>query len=64
MGEDKKCCCRSTKPLFKYLFGLIFVILGVLAIARWWPYVLLLAKACAGPFLVLVGVIALIIAKE
>lgn len=50
--------------IFKVILGLVFLILGVLAILKWWPLILDLVKGCLGPFLLLAGIITLAIAKE
>jgi hypothetical protein len=50
--------------LFKVILGLVFLVLGVMAIIRWWHLIILLIKGCLGPFLLLAGIITLAIAKE
>jgi hypothetical protein len=50
--------------IFKTILGLAFLLLGVLALMRWWGLLVLLIKASIGPFLLLAGVITLAIAKE
>jgi hypothetical protein len=71
--EDKKCCDTEKKccdpkktlsTLFKVVLGLAFLVLGGLAILRWWQLLLILVKGCIGLFLILAGVITLAIAKE
>ena len=74
MGQDeKKCCsteskcCDSKKMLsmlFKVVLGLVFLVLGGLAIYKFWPDLLTMVKGCIGLFLLLAGVITLAIAKE
>jgi len=72
-AEEKKCCDTEKKccdpkktlaTLFKVVLGLAFLVLGGLAILRWWHVLLLLVKGCIGLFLILAGVITLAIAKE
>ena len=72
-AEEKKCCDTEKKccdpkktlaTLFKVVLGLAFLVLGGLAILRWWYVLLLLVKGCIGLFLILAGVITLAIAKE
>jgi hypothetical protein len=46
------------------VLGLVFLVLGVAAIARWWRLLLMIIKGCVGLFLLLAGVITLAIAKE
>ncbi|MDD5108477.1 MAG: hypothetical protein PHC29_03085 [Candidatus Omnitrophica bacterium] len=72
--EEKKCCgtteesCCSSKKmvstLFKVILGLAFLVLGGLAILKYWKALLLIVKGCIGLFLILAGVITLAIAKE
>lgn len=74
MGQDeKKCCsteskcCGSKKllaTLFKVVLGLAFLVLGGLAIYKFWPDLLVIVKGSIGLFLLLAGVITLAIAKE
>ncbi|MDD5561518.1 MAG: hypothetical protein PHT50_05255 [Candidatus Omnitrophica bacterium] len=65
-GEEKKCCDakRSLSVFFKVILGLAFLVLGGLAILKWWKALLLIVKGCIGLFLILAGVITLAIAKE
>jgi len=64
--EEKKCCdARKTlSTLFKVILGLVFLVLGGLAILKYWKALLLIIKGCIGLFLILAGVITLAIAKE
>lgn len=74
MGEEKKCCdtadsncCNPKKglaTLFKVVLGLAFLVLGGLAILKFWEALVLIVKGCIGLFLILAGVITLAIAKE
>lgn len=74
MVDEKKCCggavekcCDPKKTiatLFKVILGLAFLVLGGVAILKWWKALLLIVKGCIGLFLVLAGVITLAIAKE
>ena len=52
--------------LFKVVLGLVFLALAAyLLLGRgWWEYSWVLIKSCAGPFLILAGIITLAIAKE
>ncbi|MDD2752539.1 MAG: hypothetical protein PHN59_05340 [Candidatus Omnitrophica bacterium] len=50
--------------LFKVILGVAFLVLGILAVVRWWPLLLMIVKGCVGLFLILAGVITLAIAKE
>lgn len=59
-GEMKK----VMGTIFKVILGLVFLILGVLAIIKWWDPLLTIIKGGIGLFLILAGVITLAIAKE
>ena len=50
--------------IFKVVLGLVFLALGVMAIMRWLPQLLVVGKGCIGLFLILAGIITLAIAKE
>ncbi|MDD4953847.1 MAG: hypothetical protein PHG40_02950, partial [Candidatus Omnitrophica bacterium] len=61
------CGCASGKMipcLFKVLLGLAFLVLGAMALLRWWGELLAIVKGCVGLFLILAGLITLAIAKE
>jgi len=71
--EEKKCCgtaesCCDPKKMFstllKIILGLVFLVLGGLAIYNFWSQLLVIIKGCIGLFLLLAGVITLAIAKE
>jgi len=72
MGENKCCgqeatCCSGKKGLaifLKTILGLGFLVLGSLAILKFWPELILIAKGFIGLFLILAGVIILALAKE
>jgi len=72
-AEEKDCpdaekqCGDSKKifaTLFKVVLGLMFLVLGGLAILRYWGSLLVIVQGCLGLFLILAGVITLAIAKE
>ena len=52
--------------IFKVILGLAFLGLAayLLIVRMWWGYTWLVIKGCAGPFLILAGIITLAIAKE
>ena len=50
--------------VFKVLLGLGFLVLGVLAIMKWWGDLVTVVRGCIGLFLILAGIITLAIAKE
>jgi hypothetical protein len=71
--EEKKCCdpekkcCDPKKTLatlFKVVLGLAFLVLGGLAILKYWGELLMIVQGGIGLFLILAGVITLAIAKE
>jgi len=55
---------KVVSALFKVALGLAFLVLGGLAVIRWWKDLLVVFKGCIGLFVILAGVITLAIAKE
>ncbi|MFA5004978.1 MAG: hypothetical protein WC561_02475 [Candidatus Omnitrophota bacterium] len=66
MADTQKCfdLKKALATLFKVVLGLVFLLLGGLAMIRWWSILIALIKGCIGPFFILAGVITLAIAKE
>lgn len=63
--EEKKAqVSKVISTMLKVILGIVFLALGVLAILRWWPQLLMIIKGCIGLFLILAGIITLAIAKE
>ncbi len=63
--EEKKLDIKkSVSFIVKFLLGLAFLALGIVAIFRWWPYLLVLVKGSIGLFLILAAMITLAIAKD
>ncbi len=63
--ETKKVEAKKViSTIFKVILGLVFLVLGVLAIIKWLPQLLSLIKGCIGLFLFLAGLITLAIAKD
>ena len=62
--EEKKEPSKVMSTLLKVVLGLVFLVLGVAAILRWWKLLLMLVIGCIGLFLILAGIITLAIAKE
>jgi fatty acid desaturase len=62
--EQKTDVKKVLSTIFKILLGVAFLLLGILAIIRWWGLLLMIIKGCIGLFLILAGVITLAIAKE
>jgi len=55
---------RAVSTFLKVIIGLAFLVLGVLAILRWFPQLLILVQGSIGLFLILAGIITLAIAKD
>lgn len=62
--ECKKEASKVASTIFKVVLGLVFLLLGILAIITWWNDLVLLIRGCIGLFLILAGIITLAIAKE
>ncbi len=64
-SEDKKCSCNcKSKNITKLFSGILFVVLGLLAVIGWWGCLWTVVKGCVGIVLVLVGAITIAISKE
>jgi hypothetical protein len=61
--EEKK-GNESLKTAVKIIIGIVIVLLGLTAVIRWWPNLLIVFKGCIGLFLILVGAITIAIAKD
>lgn len=63
--EEKKVEAKKImSTILKIILGLAFLVLGALAILRWWKLLVMIVKGCIGLFLILAGIITLAIAKE
>lgn len=62
--EVEKTDDKVFKTVLKVVLGLVLLALGAYLILRWKWDIWTLIKGCAGPFLILAGVITLAIAKE
>ncbi len=62
--ERKEAASKVMSTILKVILGIVFLVLGVLAILRWLPQLLMIIKGCIGLFLILAGIITLAIAKE
>lgn len=63
--EEKKAeGSKILGTILKVILGLAFLVLGVLAIIRWWLPLLTVIKGCIGLFLILAALITFAIAKE
>ncbi|MCF7908509.1 MAG: hypothetical protein K9L86_06540 [Candidatus Omnitrophica bacterium] len=62
-----KPCEKKTQTIKRtatnLVVGIIFIVLGLLAIFYWWPELISLVKAGSGLLLITVGAILIIIAK-
>lgn len=63
-GKEKVDAKKIFWTIFKVILGLAFLVLGALAIYKWWVDLLAVIRGCIGLFLLLAGVITLAIAKE
>jgi hypothetical protein len=72
-SEEKECCCsqagcgdfkKTFGKLLKVVLGLGFLVLGGVAVLKFWPELFSMIKGGIGLFFILVGVITLAIAKE
>jgi small-conductance mechanosensitive channel len=54
----------ATKMVAKIILGIVFILLGLVALIRWWPSLWTVIKGCVGLFFILAGVITIAIAKE
>jgi len=63
-AETKQDVKKIASTIFKVILGLVFLVLGVGAVIRWWGALLLVIKGCIGLFLILAGIITLAVAKE
>ena len=70
MAEEVKQEAKKAEPskmmstLLKVVLGIVFLVLGVYGVMRWWWALLIIIKGCLGLFLILAGIITLAIAKE
>lgn len=63
--EEKKPEAKKTlSTILKVILGLVFLVLGFLAVIKWWGSLLVILSGCIGLFLILAGIITLAIAKE
>lgn len=63
--EEKKVEVKKIlSTIFKVILGLVFLVLGVWTVLRWWKLLFMVVKGCIGLFLILAGIITLAIAKE
>ncbi|MDD4954689.1 MAG: hypothetical protein PHP17_01430 [Candidatus Omnitrophica bacterium] len=54
----------ATKMIGKIILGIVFILIGLVALIRWWPHLWSLIRGCIGLFFILAGVITIAIAKE
>ena len=63
--EEKKADAKkAVSTIFKVVLGLVFLVLGILAIINWWKNLLVVISGCIGLFLILAAIITFAIAKE
>ena len=63
-ASEKKTSCSCVKSGAKLIIGGILVILGLIAVAKWWVNLLVIISGVIGLFLILAGAITIAIAKE
>jgi hypothetical protein len=54
----------NAMSLLKMFAGVLILVIGILFTFRYFPYLKLMIKASLGPFLILVGLIMVAVAKE
>lgn len=67
MAEEakKECACGlNFNSLLKLVLGILVVLLGVFLTVRFFAILKLIIAGCIGPFLILVGLVIIAIAKE
>lgn len=62
--ETKEEKSKNAGVILKIILGIVFVLLGLLAVVGWWQDLWTVFKGCIGLFLILAGVITIAIAKE
>ena len=43
----------TTKMIGKIILGIVFILLGLIALIRWWPNLWIIIKGCIGLFFIL-----------
>jgi len=67
MADTEKKCFdlkKAAATFLKIAVGIAFLVLGGMAIWKWWESLLLIMQGGAGLFLILAGIITLAVAKE
>ncbi len=69
MAEEQKkescgCASKGVSAIGKMLLGLVLITLGAYLCFRWLLPLKILIQGCLGPFLILMGLVFLAIAKE
>jgi hypothetical protein len=64
--EAKKACAcgLNFNSLLKFVLGIFVVLLGIFLTVRYFAILKLIIAGCLGPFLILVGLVIIAIAKE
>ena len=63
--EEKRTDAKKAfSAVLKVILGLVFLVLGILAVVNWWQDLLLVVRGCIGLFLALAAVVTFAIAKE
>lgn len=62
--EKKEETKRIISTILKVILGIVFLVLGALALYAWWKDLLIVVRGCIGLFLILAAIITFAIAKE
>ena len=62
--ETKRCCSCNIRSIVKMLVGILILFLGVLLTIKFFEVLKMVILGCFGPFLILVGLLTIAIAKE
>lgn len=64
MAEEAKKSSLNIKSLVKLLLGVLVILVGIFLTIAFFKVLKLIIAGCIGPFLILVGLIIVAIAKE
>lgn len=62
--QEQKPEGKKVAIFFKLILGMVFLVLGILAVWFWWKDLLTILRGGIGPFLLLAALITFVIAKE
>ncbi|MBU1122314.1 MAG: hypothetical protein ABIH71_07865 [Candidatus Omnitrophota bacterium] len=64
MAQESKKKIKALRKVVMVIFGVVLIVLGMLAIIVWWDNLWLVAKGCAGLILFLAGVGVISLSKK